>query len=138
MTAAFLSVGPAVRRCMIALATTWSVAALASSSPSNGMMRCGWFDNPTPGNATLVDRDGEWTIGRQGGHQAVGPWPRFAAGRWVRTGTGSAGHGCACLKVKADAATREISVIMSSRVLPLAICRKDKALKGEEPENPLR
>jgi hypothetical protein len=30
--------------------------------------RCGWFSNPTPGNAWLKDRDGEWTIGTQGNH----------------------------------------------------------------------
>ena len=27
----------------------------------------GWLQNPTPGNWWLVDRDGEWTIGTQGG-----------------------------------------------------------------------
>src|SRR5262245_20967552 len=31
--------------------------------------RCGWVDNPTPSNWWLVDRDGEWEIGLQGGYQ---------------------------------------------------------------------
>ena len=101
-------------------------------------LRCGWFDNPTPGNATLVDRDGEWTIGLQGGHQASGPRPRFATAQWVRTGHGSAGYGCACLKVQADTATQEITAIVSARAQPLATCRKDPALKGKEPQNPLK
>ena len=34
--------------------------------------RCGWFSNPTPSNAFLSDRHGEWIIGLQGGHQAKG------------------------------------------------------------------
>lgn len=28
--------------------------------------RCGWFHNPTPNNATLTDRDGEWVVSTQG------------------------------------------------------------------------
>ncbi len=35
-------------------------------------LRCGWFDNPTPGNFWLVDRDGSWEVGVQGGYQAKG------------------------------------------------------------------
>lgn len=109
----------------------------ADAGAAQPALRCGWFDNPTPGNATLVDRDGEWAIGLQGGHQASGPWPRFATGQWVRTGHGSAGYGCACLKVRADAATQEITAIISARAQPLATCRKDPALKGKEPHHPL-
>jgi hypothetical protein len=107
----------------------------ASAQPA---LRCGWFDNPTPGNATLADRDGEWTIGLQGGHQASGPRPRFATSQWVRTGHGSAGYGCACLKVQADTVTQEINAIVSARAQPLATCRKDPALKDKEPQNPLK
>ena len=47
--------------------------------------RCGWFHNPTPGNAWLIDRDGEWIIGIQGDYQADGDWPSFSKARWVRT-----------------------------------------------------
>jgi hypothetical protein len=111
-------------------------AADAAAAPP--ALRCGWLDQPTPGNATLVDRDGEWTIGLQGGHQAGGPRPRFRTGQWVRTGHGSAGYGCACLKVRADAVTQEITAIVSARAQPLATCRKDPALKGKEPQNPLK
>ncbi|MGO4778074.1 DUF4087 domain-containing protein, partial [Lysobacter sp. 2RAB21] len=28
--------------------------------------RCGWFVNPSPANAWLIDRDGEWIIATQG------------------------------------------------------------------------
>jgi Protein of unknown function (DUF4087) len=44
--------------------------------------RCGWFSNPTPANASLFDRDGEWIIGVQGGYQAEGDWPDFEPGQW--------------------------------------------------------
>jgi len=98
--------------------------------------RCGWFDNSSPGNATLADRDGEWTIGQQGGHQATGTWPNFKAGQWVRTGVGSYGYGCACMRVTVNADTQEIVEIQSSFSKPLSACRKDRALK--EPENPLK
>src|SRR6266536_2441789 len=39
--------------------------------------RCGWFSNPTPANAWLWDREGEWIIGVQGDFQAEGEWPYF-------------------------------------------------------------
>lgn len=137
-----LRTGPRERarfRCAaMLLAASGAATALASSPPPDAVTRCGWFDNPTPGNATLTDRDGEWTVGQQGGHQAVGDWPKFKAGQWVRTGAGSAGYGCVCLKVKADAALQAISVIVSSRTQSLGVCRKDKALHGLEPENPLK
>src|SRR5690348_8019506 len=59
--------------------------------------RCGWFYNPTPGNAWLFDRDGEWTIGVQGGPQADGDWPNFRE-QWVET-NGGYGYGCGCFSV---------------------------------------
>lgn len=136
-----------------AIAVTAAAAALLACSPASRaggspaavaaasapvVQRCGWFDNPSPGNATLVDAAGEWTVGQQGGHQAEGPWPRFPASRWVRTGTGSAGYGCACLRVRADDGTHEVASILSARARPLSACRFDPALKGKEPENPLK
>ena len=90
--------------------------------------RCGWFENPTPANVTLTDRDGEWLIGMQGGHQADGDWPRFRKSEWVAT-NGSYGHGCACLKVIADPKTREVKQIVSAKARPLKACREDRALK---------
>ena len=44
-----------------------SVAALPTSPELP--TRCAWFDNPTPGNATLGDRDEDWIIGMQGALQ---------------------------------------------------------------------
>jgi hypothetical protein len=90
--------------------------------------RCGWFVNPTPANAWLQDRDGEWTIGIQGGHQADGDWPAFKANQWVKTNV-NYGYGCACLRLKVNHKTREVLEIQRGYARPLSACRKDKALK---------
>lgn len=107
-------------------------AGAQAQAGETAVQRCGWFENPTPANAWLTDRDGEWIIGVQGGHQADGDWPEFARFRWVRS-NGSYGYGCACMKVLADAATGRVSRIVSSRSRPLGICRNDRALKEPKP-----
>ena len=90
--------------------------------------RCGWFSNPTPANASLHDRDDEWIIGVQGGHQAEGDWPSFGPKQWVET-NGHYGHGCACLSVEVDRESGRVLQITSARARPLSACRRDKALK---------
>ena len=90
--------------------------------------RCGWFSNPTPGNAWLFDRDGEWTIGIQMGYQAEGDWPDFSPKQWVETNV-HYGYGCACLKVRVDRATKRVIKIESARARPLSVCRRDRALR---------
>ena len=106
-------------------------AARAQESPAKVQTRCGWFDNPTPGNASLFDRDGEWVIGIQGGHQADGDWPEFSDAQWVDT-NGHHGHGCACLDAVVSASTHEVMRITTAHAKALAVCRRDHALK--EPE----
>jgi hypothetical protein len=91
--------------------------------------RCGWFTNPTPANAWLYDRDGEWTIATQGGHQAEGDWPTFKPGQWVHRNGSDYGYGCACLQVSVDKKTREVLAIKSSQARSLGQCRRDPALK---------
>ena len=127
-----------MKRGLLYIAGWAATFALASAAPAEAVQRCGWFDNPTPGNAWLYDRDGEWTVGIQGGHQAQGAWPQLSGPRWVRTGSGSAGYACVCMKVRFDAESHEVSRILSSRLQPLAVCRADPAIKGLEPENPLK
>jgi hypothetical protein len=117
---------------LIPLCAVLSVsAAPAQESPAKTRTRCGWFDNPTPGNASLFDRDGEWVIGIQGGHQADGDWPEFSDPQWVDT-NGHHGHGCACLDVVVSASTHEVMRIATAHAKALAVCRRDRALK--EPE----
>lgn len=92
--------------------------------------RCGWFSNPTPANIWLYDRDGQWTIGVQGGYQIEEDWdrPDFKPRQWVRT-NGHYGYGCACLQLRVDKETHEVKEIKSSRARPLAACRQDRTLK---------
>ena len=102
---------------------TLKVAAGAASE-----MRCGWFSNPTPANASLYDRDAEWIIGVQGGHQADGDWPEFGSGQWVKT-NGNYGYGCACMRLQTNNKTHEVSMIESAQARALSACRNDAALK---------
>ena len=90
--------------------------------------RCGWFSNPTPANASLYDRDGEWIIGVQGGYQAEGDWPRFGKRQWVETNV-HYGHGCACLRLRVNRETHQVIAIESARARALAICRRDRSLR---------
>ena len=105
-----------------------SVQPRAVEVAEKGEMRCGWFSNPTPGNASLHDRDDEWIIGVQGGYQAEGDWPQFSPKQWVETNV-HYGYGCACLRVQVDQSTKRVIKIESARARPLSVCRRDQALK---------
>ena len=92
--------------------------------------RCGILSNPTPANWWLTDRDGEWTIGAQGGYQAEGieniPESFYENG-WVRT-NGYYGYRCGCLTVASDRRSMRILRIYSAKPLPMRRCDADKAL----------
>ncbi|MEI7868860.1 MAG: DUF4087 domain-containing protein [Candidatus Methylumidiphilus sp.] len=92
-------------------------------------LRCGWFENSSPNNASLTDKDGEWTIAMQGGHIAKGDWPRFKKNQWIKTGVGSYGYGCACMKVTVNPESEEVVEIFQADSKPLSSCRQDKHLK---------
>lgn len=121
---------------MIVICLPLAFAVLVSAQPGRprapaverSETRCGWFSNPTPANASLHDRDGEWTIGVQGAYQAEGTWPSFKAGQWVET-NGHYGHGCACLRMQVNRETQEVIKIESARARPLAACRRDRSLR---------
>lgn len=89
--------------------------------------RCGWFHNPTPNNATLTDRDGEWVVSTQGGDSAEGDWPVFTDAQWKKT-NGHYGYGCACMKVVVDRGEQRVLRIASATAKPLKACREDRAL----------
>jgi len=108
--------------------SSYALPALGGPESDKPQNRCGWFDNPSPANAWLTDKDGEWIIARQGSNRAQGDWPRFRPSQWVRTNR-SYGHGCACMKVVVDADSKEIREIISATARPLDACRKDRALK---------
>ena len=111
--------------CVLLIGATF-VSGRADSEKS--VMRCGWFSNPTPANASLHDRDAEWIIGVQGGHQAEGDWPEFGPKQWIETNV-HYGYGCACLKVRVDPETHRVIEIESATARPLSACRSDRKLK---------
>lgn len=108
-----------------------STPARAGPDPANEW-RCGWFENPTPGNAWLSDRFGQWLVGVQGGHQAEGNWPEFGPGRWVASNR-SYGYGCACLRAVVDAQDFRVLRIVHASSRPLNVCRDDRSLPRPEP-----
>jgi hypothetical protein len=85
--------------------------------------RCGWFDNPTPANVSLFDRDAEWIIGVQGGYQVEGDWdwPDFKPGQWVSTNAGSYGYGCVCLQLRVNKETHKVLEIKSARAATVRV-----------------
>ncbi|KAB2929521.1 MAG: DUF4087 domain-containing protein [Leptonema illini] len=89
--------------------------------------RCGWIDNPTPGNWWIEDSEGSWTISAQGGYQADGEMPDFESS-WVRT-NGFYGYGCGCMTAQVDRKTKRIIRYKDVKVLPLQRCQSDKKLK---------
>lgn len=95
--------------------------------------RCGWLHNPTPANWWLVDRDGQWVLGSQGGDQAPGmdEMPDMSAAEWVET-NGSYGYGCACMDIVADPATGQVLRVSGAAPKPLARCRADRKLPSPD------
>lgn len=116
----------------LAVLPAWAAGKSAAAAPKIEN-RCGWFVNPSPANAWLIDRDGEWTVAIQGGHQAEGDWPPPKSDKeWVPAGgegdPRGYGHGCACMKVVTDRAQMLITRIVSSQGKPLSQCRRDRKL----------
>lgn len=110
-----------------------NAATPSADTRSAAETRCGWFENPTPSNAWLIDRDGEWLIAAQGGYQAEGNWPDFADDQWVKTNV-NYGYGCACMNVTVDKAKHRIVKITSATPKALSVCRNDKVIKNKEPK----
>lgn len=124
-----LALGAALLACAFAVVAQSPVQPPAPLASRTATLenRCGWFHNPTPGNATLTDRDGEWVISTQAGPEADGDWPVFTDAQWKKT-NGHYGHGCACMKVVVDRSERRVLHIASATAKPLKACREDRAL----------
>ncbi len=104
--------------------------------------RCGWLYNPSPGNWSLIDADGEWILAKQGRHFARG-WDsqisNHLSDEWIYVypgGTRTYGYGCACLDVVLDDQNnlqpnfedKLISSIENSSYQQLAVCRTEPNL----------
>lgn len=91
--------------------------------------RCGWLENPTPGNWWLKDAHALWIISTQGGPSAQGieKLGRPTPDRFVTT-NGQYGYWCACLSGSFDVHAQAVTRIDKARTSPLSVCRDDKAL----------
>jgi hypothetical protein len=99
--------------------------------------RCGWIQNPTPGNYWLDDRDGSWMLLAQGSQEepvGMENMPDFSAGDFVKT-NGYYGYACGCMKVETERSSNygdsfigRITAIYSVKQLPIGKCSNDKTL----------
>lgn len=117
----------------------FALSALLISSAAMAEERCGWFSNPTPGNAWLDDPHLSWSVAVQGGHSASGDWPAFpkTAGDWIETQPNGYGYGCGCLIGTFNARTGQVLQIQEAKVKSLWDCRLDPAVKALEPGLPI-
>ena len=103
--------------------------------PAVAEQRCGWLQNPTPGNWTLSDADGDWLLSSQGtGRQAEGMdiIPDITVRDFVVTNPPDHGYACACLSVELDAQGTHIDRITGFKQLPLRKCDADANLSRPE------
>lgn len=100
--------------------------AYADTTPS--AMRCGWIDNPTPGNYFLNDKDGSWEISAQGTYEAEGMdlIPDLSGDQFVDIGPH--GYGCGCMDASADMADKKILQIYKFEQKKLKDCLADPDL----------
>lgn len=110
-----------------------SVALLNIANASE--KRCGWLENPTPGNWWLTDADDTWILASQGGY-SVGDdsWDKIGditEKEFVNT-NGSYGYACACLSVTVNKQDKHILKVHSFKQLPLKKCKDDRALPKQE------
>ena len=114
-------------RLTLALAGSLLFATQALATPEN---RCGWIQNPTPGNLWLDDSQGSWLLSTQGGEdEALGMEniSDFSEREFVAT-NGNYGYACACMKVETDSAAKRIVAVYSFKQLALAKCENDASL----------
>jgi len=113
----------------------FAVSLLAISHASGALAaenRCGWVENPTPGNWWLTDADGQWTIMTQGNYEAGGMENigDISAGDYVAT-NGNYGYACGCMRVDTDG-EGAITQIYSFRQLSIGKCENDGALPAQQ------
>lgn len=119
----------AILAILLPLATVSAPSQALAKKPA-GELRCGWLQNPSPGNWWLFDNAGEWTVGMQGGFQARGldKTPDLTERDWVVTNGSSYGYGCVCMRVETDSKQRRITRIHSLTQKPIKVCRSDRKL----------
>lgn len=110
-----------------------SLSLLSMNAFAATQNRCGYIENPTPGNYSLLDSAGEWMISVQGGHQADGDVaaPQTAKDPEYVLTNGNYGYWCGCVTATVDVKEKKVLKIKSSRMLPLNTCLRDKKLNQD-------
>jgi len=108
-------------------------ALIAAPTLAKTETRCGWYNNPTPGNVFLKDADGFWWISQQGTPPAPGfddaYTPAFDDRDRVVTNGSSYGYSCACANGDfGPVGSMQVRLIAQLKALPLAQCENDSNL----------
>ena len=90
----------------------------------------GWFINPTPGNVSLLDAQGEWVLSRQGEAPISSDLPHATKKQWVLLGTANYGYGCMRMSFKHE--DKRVTEIYQAQYLPLSSCRRLRSLRRIE------
>ncbi|MEQ5835135.1 DUF4087 domain-containing protein [Marinobacter sp. NFXS9] len=95
--------------------------------------RCGWLDNPSPGNYWLTDRDGKWVIAEQGGKRAKNSELLLPSdeSEYVNMNYGY-GYSCSCISAETNKENHTVNIIHSYKQLPLNRCNTDKSLESRD------
>lgn len=120
------------------LASAWLLTSLMHSAHAGpaapqAFKLCGWVNNPTPAEVSLIQRSTTWHISQPGQHQANGDWTGVRGAEWVGE-TNGLGHGCGCVRAVADAGERRVIHILSAKPQPRAWCTKATKLRDLEPK----
>jgi Protein of unknown function (DUF4087) len=112
--------------------------ALLAALPAQAETRCGWYNNPTPGNVILKDADGEWWLSMQGRPPAPGFEDAYTTDfdnrvriDYAGQVTQRYGYSCACAEGQFDASRGQydnVISIESLKEIPLSRCEQDAAL----------
>jgi hypothetical protein len=130
---------PIMHAARLLLSLTLTLAGTTSVWASEN--RCGWIQNPTPGNYWLDDGEGSWMLMAQGSDQeplGMENMPDLSAGDFVQT-NGYYGYACGCIKAETERSSDfgesfvgRIVAIYGVKQLPISKCRADKALPRPE------
>ena len=107
-----------------------STTLLVVANAASAELRCGWIENPTPGNYYLTDREARWEMSAQGGmYEAEGMdnIGDLSSGDYRAT-NGNNGYACGCATVKTDPDSQRVVVIDAFEQKTIADCEADPNL----------
>ena len=117
-----------MRAFILVLAALLAANPALAVTPLSPETRCGWIDNPTPGNFFLNDKDGSWTIATQGEYEAKGieHIPDLSGDQFVDIGPH--GYGCGCITATVFKGGMRVISIQSFKQRKLKDCLADPDL----------